>query len=60
MRKQYCASIPTLVVLGAMVCFTSASMAIAQWQPERPIQLVVMAGEGGSGDRMARVISSIR
>jgi tripartite-type tricarboxylate transporter receptor subunit TctC len=35
------------------------SIATSDWRPEKPIELVVMAGEGGSADLMARVIQRI-
>lgn len=35
------------------------SIATSDWRPVKPIELVVMAGEGGSADRMARKIQRI-
>ncbi len=31
----------------------------AQWQPRKPVEFVIMAGQGGGADRLARFIQSI-
>ena len=33
--------------------------AIAAWQPQKPVEFVVMAGQGGGADKLARFIQSI-
>ena len=35
------------------------SSATSEWRPRKPIELVVMAGEGGGADRLARFVQSI-
>ncbi len=34
-------------------------VAAAQWQPKKPVEFVIMAGQGGGADRLARLIQSI-
>jgi tripartite-type tricarboxylate transporter receptor subunit TctC len=33
--------------------------AVAQWTPKKPVEFVIMAGQGGGADRLARLIQSI-
>ena len=33
--------------------------ALAEWQPQKPVEFVIMAGQGGGADRLARLIQSI-
>ncbi len=35
------------------------SIATSDWRPRKPIELVVMAGEGGGADRLARMVQSV-
>lgn len=34
--------------------FTATGQALAQWYPEQPVKLIIMAGKGGGADKMAR------
>lgn len=34
--------------------FTTAGQAVAEWYPEEPVKLIIMAGKGGGADKMAR------
>jgi tripartite-type tricarboxylate transporter receptor subunit TctC len=38
---------------------SSAALAQARWEPNRPVQFIVPAGTGGGADQMARVIQGI-
>lgn len=42
--------------IAAILCVLLASLApaLAQWQPTKPIDFVIMAGEGGGADRIVR------
>jgi putative tricarboxylic transport membrane protein len=42
--------------LGAV---SSVQSALAAWQPQKPVEFVIMAGQGGGADRLARLIQSI-
>lgn len=33
--------------------------AVAAWKPQKPVEFVIMAGQGGGADRLARLIQSI-
>jgi putative tricarboxylic transport membrane protein len=48
-----------LVGLAAVVAAAVPMTAAAQWQPQQPIEMVIMAGEGGGADRLARLFHSI-
>ncbi len=43
-----------LAVVILALSFTFAGHAAAEWYPEEPVKLVIMAGEGGGADKMAR------
>jgi putative tricarboxylic transport membrane protein len=44
---------------GLAVCLGMASTALAEFQPQKPIQFVVMAGKGGGADKAVRFMQSI-
>lgn len=33
--------------------------AVAEWKPQKPVEFVIMAGQGGGADKLARLIQSI-
>lgn len=43
-----------LVAAILILSFTLADKAVAEWYPEQPIKMVIMAGKGGGADKMAR------
>ncbi len=50
--------------LGALAMLTlgvtaTPAPAVAGWQPQKPVEFVIMAGQGGGADRLARLIQSI-
>jgi len=48
------------VALGVGLGFSAVQKdAVAQWQPKKPIEFVIMAGKGGGADRLARFIQGI-
>lgn len=51
----------TAMSLAAAAAFAvAAGPALAQdWKPNKPIELVIMAGQGGGADRLARLFQSI-
>ncbi|GHA23756.1 hypothetical protein GCM10007989_19110 [Devosia pacifica] len=49
---------PTLVGCAAMLCAAGAANA-QEWQPDRPINLIVPWGAGGSTDQVTRVTAPI-
>jgi putative tricarboxylic transport membrane protein len=44
---------------AALVCTVTAPAQAAEWQPTRPVEIVVPAGAGGASDQMARLIQGI-
>ena len=47
-------SMRTHVALVLALSFTTAGPVAAEWYPEKPVKLVIMAGKGGGADKMAR------
>ncbi|MEM1301657.1 MAG: tripartite tricarboxylate transporter substrate binding protein [Pseudomonadota bacterium] len=43
----------------AMVLGSSASALAEGWKPQKPVEMVIMAGQGGGADRIARLFQSI-
>ena len=53
-------SLALAVALGAGVgMLAQPQIAKADWQPKKPVEFVIMAGQGGGADRLARLIQSI-
>ena len=44
------------VALSALLLLAGQSLA---WEPKKPVEFVIMAGQGGGADRLARLIQSI-
>ena len=54
----------TALALGLGICVTLTAgtisqPAVAEWKPQKPVEFVIMAGQGGGADRLARLIQSI-
>ncbi|MFW5678721.1 MAG: Bug family tripartite tricarboxylate transporter substrate binding protein [Pseudomonadota bacterium] len=49
----------TLLGVLATTVAMGAVPAAADWEPNRPVEMVVMAGQGGGADRLARLFQSI-
>jgi putative tricarboxylic transport membrane protein len=50
----------TLGIFGAAALATMVSVGTAQaWEPNKPVDFVIMAGKGGGADKMARLMQSI-
>lgn len=47
-----------MVVLGAAIA-TQCGVALAQWKPERTVEIIAPSGPGGTTDRTARVVAGI-
>lgn len=56
MIQSKCSS---LFVAAAALGFALGGTANAQWEPQRPVEIVVPAGTGGGADQMARAIQGI-
>jgi putative tricarboxylic transport membrane protein len=52
--KQVALSIAATALLAAL-----GTAAAAEWQPQRPVEVINPAGAGGASDQMARLIASI-
>ena len=50
-----------MTAAGVMLAFgaTMNGTAAAEWSPQKPVEFVIMAGQGGGADRLARLIQSI-
>ncbi len=48
------------LAVGAGLSMTAGvHKAAAEWKPQKPVEFVIMAGQGGGADRLARLIQSI-
>jgi tripartite-type tricarboxylate transporter receptor subunit TctC len=47
------------IAIGIAALGLSAPAAMAEWQPRKPIDFVIMAGPGGGADQIARFIQSV-
>ena len=43
------------MVAGASMIFGANASFAGDWKPEKPITMVIMAGQGGGADRIARL-----
>lgn len=46
-------------VVTAMAGFAFSGIALAGWEPKKPVDFVIMAGKGGGADKMARLMQSV-
>lgn len=53
------AKVSTLGICLVATAMAAAGDAQAEWQPRKPVELIIMAGTGGGADQMARFIQSI-
>jgi len=50
----------TLILAGAAVAAAlSTAPAAAEWQPRKPVELIIMAGKGGGADQIARLLQGL-
>lgn len=47
------------LALGLGAASAMPNSAAAEWKPQKPVEFVIMAGQGGGADRLARFIQSI-
>ena len=50
--------VKTLMV-SALTVAASAPAAIAQWEPKKPVEFIIMAGTGGGADQIARLLQGL-
>ena len=50
---------PVLCTLLVSMSMLLAPLAAQAWEPNKPIDFVIMAGKGGGADKMARFMQSI-
>ena len=54
-KRQFLAATGLALALSAITTGDAA----AEWQPQKPVEFVIMSGTGGGADRLARFIQSI-
>ncbi|MDJ0630752.1 MAG: tripartite tricarboxylate transporter substrate binding protein [Rhodobacter sp.] len=47
------------IAATALAAMAAMPAAAADWKPQKPIEMVIMAGQGGGADRLARLFQSI-
>ena len=45
--------------LGAALLGGFSQQAMAEWEPKKPVEFVIMAGKGGGADKMARLMQTV-
>ncbi len=50
------AVVPAVVIVVALVF---SGIAVAGWEPKKPVDFIIMAGKGGGADKMARLMQSV-
>ena len=48
-----------LAIAASAALMTAAPAVASDWKPQKPIEMVIMAGQGGGADRLARLFQSI-
>lgn len=49
----------TIAMAAVATLMTAAPAVAGDWKPQKPIEMVIMAGQGGGADRLARLFQSI-
>ncbi|MEM7718846.1 MAG: tripartite tricarboxylate transporter substrate binding protein [Pseudomonadota bacterium] len=47
------------VAVSALALSVSAPAAMAEWQPRKPVEFIIMAGTGGGADQIARLLQGL-
>lgn len=47
------------VSFGGALIFAGSPAGSAEWQPQKPVEMVIMAGQGGGADRLARLFQAL-
>lgn len=48
-----------LISAAAVAVLAATPLVAEEWKPEKPVEMVIMAGQGGGADRLARLFQSI-
>ncbi|SLN68129.1 Tripartite tricarboxylate transporter family receptor [Roseovarius gaetbuli] len=48
-----------LISVAAVAVLAATPLVAEEWKPEKPVEMVIMAGQGGGADRLARLFQSI-
>lgn len=47
------------MTVSALALAVSATAAMAEWQPRKPVEFIIMAGTGGGADQIARLLQGL-
>ena len=47
------------LIASALVLGITAPAALAEWQPKKPVEFIIMAGTGGGADQIARLLQGL-
>ncbi len=47
------------VAIAMATAFGFSSVALAEWSPKKPVELIIMAGTGGGADQIARLLQGL-
>jgi tripartite-type tricarboxylate transporter receptor subunit TctC len=48
-----------MLTVSALAVAVSATGAMAEWQPRKPVEFIIMAGTGGGADQIARLLQGL-
>ena len=48
-----------LTAIAVAIGMGFSGVALAGWEPKKPVDFVIMAGKGGGADKMARLMQSV-
>ena len=49
----------SIAAVAAVLVMAFSGVAVAEWDPKKPVAFVIMAGKGGGADKMARLMQTV-
>jgi len=49
----------SIAAVAAVLVMAFSGVAVAEWEPKKPVDFVIMAGKGGGADKMARLMQTV-
>ena len=49
----------SIAAVVAVLVMAFSGVAVAEWEPKKPVDFVIMAGKGGGADKMARLMQTV-
>jgi putative tricarboxylic transport membrane protein len=52
-------AVGVVLAAGATMALSAGSVAAQDWQPQKPVEFIIMAGTGGGADQLARLLQGL-